>query len=159
MDNECGWPASSCLLPEVGIATGAGLEGAGLSLVDEAADDGRCGVPFVDERRLIALGSFFCRVLLGSALGFVPIPALPPRLVPPDMVVVLVLPFFLSPPLPCFSGLTPSGVELEFERETEADDSCERCPRRLPLLRVEVDELEREGLGRAGGASLSPNAP
>lgn len=163
MDNDCGWPDSCSLLGLMGIATGAGLVGAGLvSLLDEAAEVGRCGA-FVDERRLIDLESFFCRVLLLSAVGFeaalpdAPLPALPPRLVPPDMVVVLVLPFFLSPPLPCFSCLPPPGVELEFERETEAEDSCERCPRRLPVLRDEADEFERDGLGRAGGASLSPD--
>lgn len=44
---------------------------------------------------------------------------------------------------------------LELERETEADDSCDRWPRRLPLLRDEADELERDGLG---GASVSLDA-
>jgi hypothetical protein len=143
-DSECdcgcapsSW-ASTRFAPPAGIATG--FEPPFASLPDEAADVGRCGadeLPFAPRPPVPLLPSFVLVLVrrpklapaLPLAAGPLPLelPPLLPRLVPPEMVVVFVsfLPlFFLSPPP--FLGFAEFGADPELERETDADDSCER---------------------------------
>lgn len=118
------------------------------------ADDGRGGAAFTEDLRLMdcLLASPF--VLVRCCCCFEsPVPVtpammraaalLPPSEVPPEMVVVLPLFFRLS--------LCPPD-ECELERDTDADESRDRWPRLLELLRLEAAELERS---LAGGASVS----